>query len=89
MRSGSSGTRTSTYNRGSSSTPRSNYSNGNSSRRSSSYGTSRSSSSRSYSPASSVVVRAAAILPVGESADLLAEEVLLVAVVEDKTKGIN
>lgn len=36
-----------------------------------------------------VVVRAAAILPVGESADLLAEEVLLVAVVEDKTKGIN
>ena len=36
-----------------------------------------------------VVVRAAAILPVGESADLLAEEVLLVAVVGDKTKGIN
>ena len=31
----------------------------------------------------------AAILPVGEPADLLAEEVLLVAVVEDKTKGIN
>lgn len=36
-----------------------------------------------------VVVRVAAILPVGELADLLAEEVLLVAVVEDKTKGIN
>ena len=36
-----------------------------------------------------VVVRVAAILPVGEPADLLAEEVLLVAVVEDKTKGIN
>ena len=36
-----------------------------------------------------VVVRAAAILPVGESADLLAEEVLLVAVVEDNTIGFN
>ena len=36
-----------------------------------------------------VVDRAAAILPVGDSADLLAEEVLLVAVVEHKTKGIN